>query len=169
MAILLLAHPFCRKVWNAVYPTPQHSGKEVKPEHAEARLNQRVSFDYAFAFVYLVALHGFSALKVLAILYTNYQLATGLPRKYVPVATWMFNIGILFANELCEGYHYKSIALLISAPDSPLVQWGSWLDSWGGLMARWEVLFNLTVLRLISFNLDYCWGQDGRGSSPVEV
>jgi hypothetical protein len=46
---------------------------------------------------------------------------------------------------------------------------GHTLDSYGGLMARWEVLFNFTVLRLISFNLDYYWSLNSKVGSPLEV
>lgn len=35
---------------------------------ADARLNQRISFDVGFAVVFLAALHGFSIFKILAIL-----------------------------------------------------------------------------------------------------
>ncbi|GAB1311011.1 glycerol transporter [Madurella fahalii] len=178
MALLLVLHPLCRRVWNAVYPVPQElkAAKAASPEAAEARLQQRTSFDYAFALLYLVVLHGFSAVKILLILALNYKLATGLLRKYIPAATWVFNICILFANELCEGYKFRDVALLVSgAPakdlvtdPSVLVKLGEWLDSYGGLMSRWEILFNITVLRLISFNLDYYWSLDRRSSSPIE-
>jgi len=174
MAALLVLHPLCRKIYNSIRPLPQ---VKLKADEAEARLEQRASFDYGFALVFLVILHGFSALKVLSILYINYKIATALPRKYVPVTTWVFNIGTLFANELCEGYRYKAIASFLSgsastdaaSPEGALVQWGDWLDSWGGIMSRWEILFNITVLRLISFNFDYYWSLDRRSSSPLEV
>lgn len=140
-------------------------------------MNQRISFDYAFAILFLVILHGVSAAKVLAILYVNYQLATKLPRKNVPAATWIWNIGILFANELCQGYRFGDMARHISprvltstgAQDSSLMEWGYWLDSHGGIISRWEVLFNITILRLVSFNLDYYWSLDKLNSDPVEV
>lgn len=177
MTLLLIFHPLCRKAWNRFF-RPLPVGKTTIDE-AEARLEQRASFDYTFAMFFLAALHGFSMFKVLAILYLNFNIATGLPRKYVPVATWTFNIGTLFANELCKGYHYKDVAILISgsspflvsgAPvEGVLVSWGAWLDSWCGIMSRWEILFNITVLRLISFNLDYYWSQGYRSVSPIEV
>lgn len=174
MALLLIFHPLCRRVWNAVYPI----APEVRaPEAAEARLRQRTSFDYTFALLYLVVLHGFSAAKILLILAINYRLATSLPRKYIPAATWVFNICMLFANELCTGYRFRDIALLVSGPlakdlvtDTPvLVNIGAWLDSYGGIISRWQILFNITVLRIVSFNLDYYWSLNQRGSSPIEV
>jgi hypothetical protein len=137
-------------------------------------LEQRASFDFGFALIFLVALHGFSAIKVLTILFANYCIATRLPRKYAPAATWIFNVSTLFANELSEGYKYAKMAAYISpiavdGAETSLHSWGSWLDSYGGIMSRWEILFNLTVLRLISFNLDYYWSLDRRGGSPIEV
>lgn len=147
------------------------------PEAADARLDQRISFDYIFALLFLVILHGFSAVKVLTILYINYNIATGLPKRYVPVATWVFNIGTLFANELFVGYKFHDIATLFSSTpkidmvsdQAALIKLGNWLDSYGGLMSRWEILFNITILRLISFNLDYYWSLDRRSGSPIEV
>lgn len=137
-------------------------------------MEQRISFDYKFSFIFLVALHGVSAVKILGILYLNYVIATQLPRKYVPAATWIFNIGTLFANELSEGYRLEKAAkyfapLPAESPDDFLHSSAKLIDSFGGIASRWEVLFNLTVLRLISFNLDYYWSLDRRGGSPIEV
>ncbi|KAI0107877.1 MBOAT, membrane-bound O-acyltransferase family-domain-containing protein [Nemania sp. FL0031] len=179
LAALLILHPLLRRLYNVLVYRANTGNQASRPtlEEADQRLNQRASFDFGFAIIYLVALHGVSILKILGILYLNYQVATTLPRKSVPVATWIFNIGILFANELCKGYKFKDIASvlwaflsggLIDESNSSLVNWGRWLDSYGGLMGRWEILFNITVLRLISFNLDYYWSLDRRSASPVE-
>jgi protein-cysteine N-palmitoyltransferase HHAT len=139
-------------------------------------LEQRASFDFGFAFIFLAALHGFSAIKIVIILYINHFIATNLPRKYIPAATWIFNICTLFANELSDGYKFEKMANYLSPlggvgldSTSPLHSWGAWLDSYGGIMSRWEIQFNLTVLRLISFNMDYYWSLDRRGGSPIEV
>ncbi|KAL5314528.1 hypothetical protein ACEPPN_017168 [Leptodophora sp. 'Broadleaf-Isolate-01'] len=181
LAILLACHPVLRKIYNAVRPVPVRSGSP-KPNGAssymsvadgEARKEQRASFDFGFAIIFLAAIHGFSGLKVMAILYANYSLATGLPRQYVPAATWIFNIGILFANELSDGYKFAGMAAYLSPLDATgqgnsLNNWGVWLDYHSGIIPRWEILFNLTVLRLISFNLDYYWSLDRRGGSPIE-
>lgn len=160
MSTLLVFHPLLRKAWNSVFPTTDKKSSGVE------RFEQRVSFDYVFALIFLFILHGFSAFKVLLILHVNHRLATRLPRQYVPVATWAFNVPVLFANELCQGYHFKDIASYVAPP---LMDWGTWLDSYGGLVSRWEVLFNITILRLISFNLDYYWSIDKRGANGLEV
>jgi hypothetical protein len=135
-------------------------------------LEQRVSFDFGFAFIFLAALHGFSMLKVLLILYINFSIGTRLPRKYIPAATWIFNVSTLFANELGGGYKFADIASYLAPPGeevSLLHAWGAWLDSYGGLVSRWEVLFNITVLRLISFNMDCYFSLDRRSGSTMEV
>ncbi|KAI0151643.1 putative glycerol:H+ symporter [Xylariaceae sp. FL1272] len=176
---LLKFHPVLRQIYNKViyrvHTNPNTS--RPTPEEADQRLNQRASFDFGFAIIFLSALHGFSAFKVLFILYLNYQIATALPRKSVPAATWVFNVGTLFANELCKGYPFEKIAMFLSivvsagftdGSNGSLASWGRWLDGYGGLMSRWDILFNLTVLRMISFNLDHYWSLDRRSSSPVE-
>jgi len=141
---------------------------------ADARLDQRISFDVIFAGIFLVALHGFSTCKIVAILYANYCIARKMPPSYIPAATWIFNIGTLFANEFSRGYSYGNIiSALLPSPQSekgertPNI--GHALDSYGGLIPRWEVLFNFTILRLISYNLDYYWSLSSRTSSPLEV
>ncbi|KAL8635512.1 MAG: hypothetical protein Q9228_007001, partial [Teloschistes exilis] len=183
MALLLAFHPLLRRLYELlrpintnIAPELQKAAGSAQDRGADARLDQRVRFDIGFACLYLLALHGTSAFKVFAILYINFSLAKGLPRSYVPWATWIFNIGILFANELCKGYPYADIARLAlpltSAPGTsdgdPANNWGAYLDSYGGLLPRWEILFKITVLRLVSFNLDYCWSLDRAGSSPLE-
>lgn len=116
-------------------------------------------------------MHGFSAFKVLAILAANFTIATQLSRNYIPAATWIFNIGVLFANEISDGYQFARIADHISPEFTHKVLYdlGTWLDGYSGIMSRWHILFNITVLRLISFNLDYYWSLDRRSGSPEEV
>lgn len=189
MLLLTVLHPLLRRMYNSFWRIDSYTA--IRPSQsanpsltsglnpaaaADARLEARVSFDVTFAAIYLVALYGISALKVYAILYVNYNIATQLPRSYVPVATWVFNMGILFTNKLFNGYPLTDIAMSLS-PDydrnlgivPALVQWAEWLDGFKGLVGRWEILFNITVLRLISFNLDYYWSLARSASSPIEV
>lgn len=174
MAILLVAHPLLRKLYDSFAKVP----RGTTPGQAADRLMQRrISFDFGFALIFISALHGVSAVKVLLILYANYKLATGLSRTYVPAATWMFNVGILFANELCRGYPLASVAGLLLPSQTTAASnldygqnWATWIDHQGGLIPRWEILFNITVLRLISFNFDYYWSlEQNRGSNALEV
>lgn len=181
--IVMALHPLSRRLFDASFSqsasygdsSSKHNALEPDYVKADSRLNQRITFDVAFSLVFLLALHGFSAFKILAILYVNYSLATHLKREYVPLATWFFNVGILFANELGRGYPFATIADTIlpqsaaSNTSAGKSNWGTVLDSYGGLIPRWEVLFNITVLRLISFNFDYYWSLNKSGGSPIEV
>lgn len=182
----MILHPYLRKAydifWRAdTYTRVQHPAKHggltmglTPSAAADARLNQRVSFDLLFASVFLIALHGFSTLKIFAILYLNYKIAMTVPRQYLPAASWIFGIGILFANEFSRGYSYAAIFSIflpasVSEKEEPVTNFGHTLDSYGGLMSRWEVLFKFTILRLISFNLDYYWSNGSRTSNALEV
>lgn len=189
MTAVLILHPLLRKVYSVFWRIDTYTQVKQTPEDsrglthglsaaaaADARLEHRVSFDFIFAFVFIAALHGVSAMKVFLILYANYKLATTFPRAQVPIATWVFNIGILFANELGHGYPFATLAKAVLPPSTtsvgnsdPTASWGAWLDSYGGIIPRWEILFNLTVLRLISFNMDYYWSHGRNSASPVEV
>ncbi|KAI0998853.1 hypothetical protein K3495_g9342 [Podosphaera aphanis] len=177
LGALVLLHPLCRRLYNLMRYTrkPLESNRNSQKHQeidGDLRLEQRVSFDILFTLVFLTFLHGFSAVKIIIILYANYNLAVSLPRKFVPAMTWIFNILILFANELCNGYKFARVAEFLSpvgAEGPSPYNWGNWLDSYGGIMSRWEILFNLTVLRLISFNLDYYWSQDPKTGNILEV
>jgi hypothetical protein len=186
MGLLVILHPLLRRLYETLRPisvTNPSLDRKVNGNSAyslvadgNSRMNQRASFDCGFAFIFLTALHGFSVFKVLLILYLNFSITTRLPRKFIPIATWIFTIGILFANELCDGYKYAKMAQLITLSGSQAVEigpqlrtWATWLDNYGGLMSRWEILFNITVLRLISYNLDYYWSLNRTAGSVLEV
>lgn len=175
MMIVVVIHPILRIAFERIADSLNiHTSAEDQNMFASSRSKKRVMYDAAFALIFLAVLHGFSAFKVLLILYMNFGIATKLPRNWIPPATWIFNLGILFANELCHGYPYSKIAGSIT-PRPPATMedakanWGTWLDSHGGLIPRWEILFNITVLRLVSFNLDYYWSLENRGKDAVEV
>ncbi|KAJ5923314.1 Glycerol uptake protein 1 [Penicillium verhagenii] len=173
LVLLLIAHPLVRRIYNSFTSrasTPTKPSSSSTAATGDAQLEQRMRFDFVFGIVFITALHGVSALKVLFILLVNYRISKNLPRSYIPAATWTFNIFILFANELSGGYPLEKIAMLLTGDKgSLLVQWAQTLDSFGGIMPRWEVLFKVTVLRLISFNMDYYWSVNYPSASPIEV
>ncbi|KOS21410.1 Glycerol uptake protein 1 [Escovopsis weberi] len=165
MVSLLVFHPQLRRAWEAIY-RPQ---KYERESGAALRLEQRASFDFGFALLFIFALHGVSAFKVLTILYINFKFATSLPRSSVPVVTWAFNICTLFANELCEGYRFVFIAWHSGFKYGTVLDWAIWIDRNGqGILSRWEILFNITILRLISFNMDYYWSIDKSNPNTLD-
>ncbi|KAI9857851.1 MAG: glycerol transporter [Vezdaea acicularis] len=192
MFFLLGTHPLLRKVFERFRPSNggssgRYAAISAKPNEsvsgpvsaadAEPRLGNRVVFDIGFAIVLLTGLHGVSVLKIFLILYVNYSIATRMPQSYIPAATWVFNIGILFANELSGGYKFAAIADAVYPWSVTTVDgkglktaknWGAMIDDYGGLVPRWEIMFNITVLKMISFNLDYYWSLSRSGGSPIE-
>ncbi|KAI5293239.1 glycerol transporter [Ascosphaera acerosa] len=172
--LFLVLHPLLRRAVDAVAPvhapTPREKPVGGGSAGLPARLERRVNFDFYFGLAFVVLLSGVSTLKILAIFAINYTIATKLPRQHIPLATWVFNVAILFANELSRGYPLGQLARLVTSVTSsaghqqgevetvhPLIALGQWLDSYGGLMPRWEVFFKVAILRLISFNMDYYW------------
>ena len=69
-----------------------------------------VPFLLTFSLIMLTALHGTSILKILVILTLNYAIAKFCRgSKLGPILSWVFNGGILFANEWYEGYRFGHI------------------------------------------------------------
>jgi hypothetical protein len=70
----------------------------------------KLPFYIFFSLFMLSVLIGASILKVLCILSINYSItkATGGTRLAIP-ATWLFNGGILVANEWYEGYTFATL------------------------------------------------------------
>ncbi|CAH1763254.1 8569_t:CDS:10 [Entrophospora sp. SA101] len=66
--------------------------------------------------------------------------------KLNPVITWIFNLTILFLNENYDGYRFEML-------DERL----GFLDLNKGLLPRWNITFNFSMLRIISYNMDYYW------------
>ena len=171
MGIVLVIHPLLRWVYESAYNTFYATSSATDKSRGNYRMRRRISYDLIFAALFLFVLHGSSAVKVLLILSMNFLIVKRLPRSFIPYTTWIFNISVLSANELCHGYPYVKIAEVLLP--TPFTQgersWSAWLDSYGGLIPRWEILFNITVLRLISFNLDYYWSHDKRMENTLEV
>ena len=181
MAIVLILHPLLRKAYNTFSVKSVDTGgqnRSDKIDHgllsqqswsADSRFEKRLSFDLYFALAFITALHGISSLKIILILYINFCIPKKLPRAQIPAVTWFFNVAILFANELSQGYRLDRLAQLFFWYSPSAISIAEQLDHFGGIIPRWEVLFKITILRLISFNLDFYWALEQQAGSPVEV
>lgn len=106
-----------------------------------------IPFNVGCSLVMILALHGTSALKVLAIVSANYGIAkTCRGSRAGPALTWMFNAAVLFLNERYGGYRFGDI-----------IPGLEYLDTIQGAYPRWHVSFNITMLRLVSFSMDHYW------------
>ncbi|KAK3828402.1 MAG: putative glycerol transporter [Benniella sp.] len=107
----------------------------------------RTYYFLAFSSAYLYFMYGNSILKIGAIVSMNYMIAkAGGGAKWMPIATWVYNLAILFLNEAYDGYRFADLHESLA-----------WLDQNKGMNSRWDVTFNITMLRLVSFNMDYYW------------
>ncbi|BGP34625.1 glycerol transporter [Rhodotorula toruloides] len=137
--------------------SPSHNPSSPHLDAKRAR-DARAAFSAFFSIALLAILHGSSLPKLLLILGVNYRIAMlGAPssnpkgrirwrREWTPYASWAFNVAILFANEICSGYKWGSLNSALS-----------WLDDYGGLLPRWHISYNISMLRLVSFNMEYYW------------
>ncbi|KAL1925420.1 uncharacterized protein VTP21DRAFT_303 [Calcarisporiella thermophila] len=137
---------------------------------APSKIPQRPLYNaYLFLTLSLLAIygiHGNSLLKILAILTINFGIGRVFKGSIAnPVLTWIFNVGILFLNEMYDGYEFGWIDERLAV-----------LDSFKGLLPRWQISFNITMLRLISYNMDYYWSfkissksfeKDDRNGAPL--
>ncbi|KAI9056770.1 MBOAT-domain-containing protein [Trametes sanguinea] len=113
----------------------------------------QIPFLVTFSTIMLLALHGTSTLKIFLILSINYSIAKlAGPSKANPILTWVFNVLVLFAIERNKGFSYATLHPYLGN-----------LDAWEGVYPRWYISFNITMLRLVSFNMDYYWALN----SPV--
>ncbi|KAI0667916.1 MBOAT-domain-containing protein [Trametes maxima] len=107
----------------------------------------QIPFFNTFSTIMLFILHGTSALKVFFIMSINYAMAKlcGGSRA-TPILTWVFNGLVLFAIERNSGFKYAALHPTLG-----------FLDGWEGVYPRWWISFNISMLRLVSFNMDYYW------------
>ncbi|CEP62426.1 membrane-bound O-acyltransferase family protein LALA0_S05e05380g [Lachancea lanzarotensis] len=107
----------------------------------------KVAFDLIFGLIFLFAAHGVSALRVLTHLMINFTIARSLRRKprVAKVLTWAYGIGSLFINDNYRKYPFGNILSILSPLDS----------SFTGIIERWDVFYNFTLLRMLSFDMDF--------------
>lgn len=109
----------------------------------------RIPFLVVFTSVFLVTLHGLNVIKLLSACAINYLLARLLGGTHLATPLiWAWNVGILYAVHYYEGFSFASINNSLS-----------WMDDYTGLLPRWQINFNITMLRLVSFGLDYHWAR----------
>ncbi|CAG7855140.1 Putative membrane-bound O-acyltransferase C24H6.01c [Serendipita indica DSM 11827] len=120
----------------------------------------RIPFMAMFAVALVIGLHGASSLKVFAIIGGNYFLAKQLGgSRIAPLILWTVNIMVLLCNEIYDGYSFSSVHSSLG-----------FLDGYRGFYPRWHISFNITMLRLLSFAMDYHWAKTNSTShSPVPL
>ncbi|ANZ73919.1 BA75_01479T0 [Komagataella pastoris] len=106
---------------------------------------QRTTFDFLFGIVFLFGAHGYNCLRIYFHVFVTYLLARLIPNpKYATLACWIWAVSTLFIND-----NYRTVQFGSLSPSL------AFMDQFHGIIARWDVFYNFTVLRMLSFNLDY--------------
>lgn len=147
----------------ALSKTTERLGSSVSYQSLASQVVRpnRITFLTAFTAVFVVTLHGFNVVKVLFICAINYLSVILLGGTFLATpAIWAWNVGTLYAVHYYEGFAFASL--------SPSL---AWMDEYHGLLPRWQINFNITMLRLVSFALDYHWARkaaaEGNQLQPV--
>ncbi|KAG8978076.1 glycerol transporter [Tulasnella sp. 425] len=120
--------------------------------------SSRIAFSAIVSLLVLGGLHGSSMIKILLILSLNYWVTKRLGAKaFAPAAIWTLNVAVIFLNEIYDGYKFAALHPSLA-----------FLDSVRGAYPRWNVTFNITMLRLISFSMDYYWACTKRPPAALE-
>ncbi|SCU80547.1 LAME_0B03664g1_1 [Lachancea meyersii CBS 8951] len=108
---------------------------------------RKVTFDLIFGLIFLFAAHGGNALRVLGHLLINFTIAKCLRRRprVAKFLTWTYGIGSLFINDNYRKYPFGNVLSILSPLDS----------SFTGIIERWDVFYNFTLLRMLSFDMDF--------------
>ncbi|CEP07705.1 hypothetical protein [Parasitella parasitica] len=111
-------------------------------------IQSNLHFSLIISLLTVFLFHGSSTLKIIFIITTSFSIGRYCKgSKLNPILTWTFNLLVLFINEYYDGYRFSHM----------FGQNFQRLDDWEGFQARWHILFNFAMLRLISFNMDYYW------------
>ncbi|GAA5821625.1 hypothetical protein JCM11251_000940 [Rhodosporidiobolus azoricus] len=127
----------------------------------------RARFSAASSCALVGVLHGTSALKIGAILVGNWVVVKKgsevgreggegkgwWRREWTPFAIWGFNIGVLFVNELTHGWQFGAVHSSLAI-----------LDNYPGVLPRWHISWNISMLRLVSWGMEYYWATNPTGS-----
>ncbi len=84
----------------------------------------------------------------------NYKLTNIFYKKRKMIAiVWILNLSTMFCNDLYHGYDLRLIFPFLS--DSSIIN--SIEESRKDALVQWHVVFNMTILRMISYSMDKHW------------
>ncbi|ODV77836.1 MBOAT-domain-containing protein [Suhomyces tanzawaensis NRRL Y-17324] len=105
------------------------------------QVTKRTYYDFGFGVFFLFAIHGFNTPKLLIHIAINYSITHFIKNHRAAIAvTWVYGLLTLFVNDW-----YWDYPTGISIID----------HGFKGIVERWDVFYNFTLLRMMSFNMDY--------------
>lgn len=119
----------------------------------------KIKFDFGFGLLFLFAAHGVNSLRVLFHLLIMFSIAHIFKRKRMlaTLLSWTYGIATLFINDKYRAFPFGEMAGFLSPLD----------DAYKGIIPRWDVFFNFTLLRMLSYNMDYLERWSDRLNKPA--
>lgn len=107
----------------------------------------KLKFDFLFGIVYVIVFHGINSVRLLGHILIMYCISHILRKKQniAIVSLWVYGIGSLFINHNFRKYPFANILSILSPLD----------NGYKGIIERWDVFYNFTLLRILSYNFDY--------------
>lgn len=107
----------------------------------------RPMFDFVFGFIFIFAVHGVNSIRVIAHVMIFFTIARVLKNynKAAVLLLWSYGIFSLFFNDKYRNYYLSYFWKPLTVFDPGFM----------GIVKRWDVFYNFTLLRALSFNLDY--------------
>ncbi|KAH3672698.1 hypothetical protein WICMUC_004104 [Wickerhamomyces mucosus] len=108
---------------------------------------KRNQFDVGFGLIFLFVVHGINAIKVFLHIVVMLAITRLFKNKFklTLLLLWSYGIVSLFINDKYRNYRIGHLFESLSFLD----------PGFKGIVARWDVFYNFTLLRSLSFNLDY--------------
>lgn len=107
----------------------------------------KIHFDFAFGIAFVIAAYGVNCFKFFAEILITYVVVNAFKfnRRLSTLLSWAVGVSLLFFNDKYSGYPYGRISPKLSSLD----------DQFKGLIPRWDVFYNFTLLKMLSYNLDF--------------
>lgn len=106
------------------------------------RQNADITLKCALGLLFVFVLHGFNVVKIMVIVGVNYAITKRARELRRPLYLWLWALGVLFVTEWFEFPFFPK-------------------DLFLGFYKRWNIVFKITVLRMISYGMDYHWYSAG--------
>ncbi|GME93774.1 unnamed protein product [Ambrosiozyma monospora] len=108
---------------------------------------RRTLFDLVYGVSFLFVAHGFNFIRIIfhvSVMYFFGTFVSSRNKKLALILLWSYGIGTLFLNDKYRQVKFGQIMSSLS-----------FMDSFRGIIERWDVFFNFTLLKMLSFNLDF--------------
>ena len=137
---------------------PIHAGLSRGARRLEALIpSAHVYFHVAANVGFIIFLHGGKSVWPLSIAAASFWIGRVFKgSRWNPLLTWIFCLSMVIASDYYRGFQRWRWS------GTPL----AFLEGWGNGVYSWQTQFNLTMLRLVSFNMERYWAHCFISVSP---